>query len=150
MKKIFTVMSMLLAMAALGINMSSCSSDDEEGEEETVKYNITGVWTTALVDFDEPAQPSWELMKFCSVPHIEFKSGGTVEWYEWDFETGEQSKTKNTGSWVIKGNELTISSATPSFIVNKFTIRNVTKDKIELYLNTTGMKADVIWAHPAE
>jgi len=87
----------LLMIVLIGLNLSSCSDDDND-EQGTKTSNIIGKWQLIEVTHSE----YYESCDFEGWMNI--KSDSTIE--EYDACDGETTKSK----WKLEGNELTVIS----------------------------------------
>lgn len=150
MKKLFNLFG-LMALLLAALNFSACSSSNDD-EPEVKTFNVLGEWAIGVVEFYDNTTgnmylPDTETQLACAIPYIAFKQGGVFEWREFDMETFSPSTVLNKGSWVIKEDQLYITSGTPSFIVNTFTIESADKEAIWLKLKTGSYHARIKLGH---
>ena len=150
MKKIINFLS-LAVLLLTAVNFSSCSSGNDD-EPDMKTYNLLGEWAVGVVDFFDKSTgdrflPDTDTQLSCAIPYIAFKEGGVFEWREFDMNTFQPSTQLNKGTWVINNDQLYITSSTPSFIVNTYTIESADKNAIRLYLKGSSYNARITLGH---
>lgn len=145
MKEIFKSISFFAMVLMACVNLSSCSSNDDDPDEpDTAKYEVVGEWGSENMDFLEPSTPIMEVAYGGSFPYIKLASDGTIAFHEWDYEKGEPKPEKLKGSYTVKGDQLTISCSN-KYMNGIYIIEKATKTQLILIKKTAEYTVKLQW-----
>lgn len=115
MKTLKRILSMIAICMVASMQLSSCSSSDDDEPEVKKTYTIadvSGKWMTMVVQpLDDMSFE--EAKKFAmgfQTPYIELTMGGKLIWYELDSATGTPIKVQHTGTFTVKDDQITLSA----------------------------------------
>lgn len=138
MKTLLKSLSMIAICLMAGIQLSSCSSDDDIPEQPK-KFNVSGKWMTMVAQALETDMDHKEFATSFQTPYIELvqsDNGGTVIWYEFDTETQSPIKTPHSGTFTIKNDKITVNAPGSKWMNGTHTVEMVEEGLMEWIVKT--------------
>ena len=144
MKNLLKSFSFFAMVLMACVNFSSCSSGGDDTETDAVKYEIIGEWGIQKLDFLEPTTPIEDVAYGCCIPFIKLTSDGNVEYHEWNYVLSEPKQEKHKGTYILKGDQLTIS-CNNQYLAGTYTIEKATKTLLILVKKTAQYTIQEEW-----